>query len=63
MKPLLSCKEVSQLVSQSLDRRLGLVERVQLRLHLAICDGCSNFKKQMVFLRKALPRLAQQSKP
>jgi Putative zinc-finger len=63
MKPLLSCKEVSQLVSQGLDRRLGLVERVQLRLHLAICDGCSNFKKQMVFLRKALPRLAQQSKP
>jgi Putative zinc-finger len=59
MKPLLSCKEVSQLVSQGLERRLGLVERVQLRLHLAICEGCSNFKKHMVFLRKALSRLAQ----
>ena len=63
MRPLLSCKEVSQLVSQGLDRRLGLVERVRLRLHLAICEGCSNFKKHMVFLRKALSRLAQQSKP
>ena len=63
MKPLLSCKEVSQLVSQGLDGRLGLLERVRLRLHLAICDGCSNFKKQMLFLRKALSRLAQQSKP
>jgi predicted anti-sigma-YlaC factor YlaD len=63
MKPLLSCKEVSQLVSQGLDRRVGLVERVRLRLHLAICDGCSSFSKQMQFLRKALSRLAQQSKP
>jgi len=59
MKPLLSCKEVSQLVSQGLDRRLGLVERVRLRIHLAICDGCTNFSKQMLFLRKALSRLAE----
>jgi hypothetical protein len=63
MKPLLSCKEVSQLVSQGLDRRLGWLERTRLRLHLAICDGCTNFNKQMQFLRKALSRLAEQSKP
>jgi len=62
MKPLLSCKEVSRLVSQGLDRRLGWLERARLRLHLAICDGCTNFKKQMQFLRKALSRLAEQSK-
>ncbi|HEV2429994.1 MAG TPA: zf-HC2 domain-containing protein [Burkholderiales bacterium] len=63
MKPLLSCKEVSRLVSQGLDRRLGWLERTRLRLHLAICDGCTNFKKQMLFLRKALSRLAEQPKP
>jgi hypothetical protein len=63
MKPLLSCKEVSQLVSQGLDRRLGWLERARLRLHLLICDGCTNFNKQMQFLRKALARLAEQPKP
>ncbi|HSA89619.1 MAG TPA: zf-HC2 domain-containing protein [Burkholderiales bacterium] len=63
MKPLLSCREVSQLVSQGLDRRLGWLERTRLRLHLLICDGCTNFSKQMQFLRKALARLAEQSKP
>lgn len=63
MKPLLSCKQVSQLVSQGLDRRLGWLERTRLRLHLLICDGCKNFNKQMQFLRKALARLAEQSKP
>jgi hypothetical protein len=56
-KILLSCWEVSHLVSQGLDRPLGLVERVRLRLHLAICEGCSNFNKQMLFLRRALSRL------
>jgi hypothetical protein len=54
---ILSCKEVSRLVSQGLDRRLSLFERLRLRLHLAICDGCTNFKKQMDFLRKAAARL------
>jgi predicted anti-sigma-YlaC factor YlaD len=56
---MLSCKVATHLVSQGLDRRLGLAERVALRLHLAICDGCSNFKKQVAFLRKAMRRLAE----
>ena len=55
---ILSCKEATRLVSQGLDRRLGFGERVALRVHLAICDGCTNFKKQTAFLRKAMQRLA-----
>ena len=58
---MISCKEATRLVSRGLDRRLGLAERVALRLHLAICDGCSHFSKQMLFLRKAMRRLAQSS--
>jgi Putative zinc-finger len=46
------------MVSQGLDRNLGLFERLRLRAHLAICDGCTNFRKQMLFLRKAMARLA-----
>jgi hypothetical protein len=56
---MLTCKEATRLASEGLDRRLGLAERVALRLHLAICDGCSNFKKQVAFLRKAMRRLAE----
>ena len=55
---MLSCKEATRLVSQGLDRRLGLAERVRLRLHLAICDGCTNFREQLAFLREAVTRLA-----
>ena len=58
---MLSSKEVSRLVWQGLDRRLGWFERLRLRLHLAICDGCTNFTEQMAFLRKAIAKLAEQS--
>jgi len=55
---ILSCTEATRLVSQGLDRRLRLAERVTLRLHLAICDGCSHFRKQVLLLRRAVRRLA-----
>ena len=55
---MLSCKEATRLVSQGLDRKLGFAERVRVRLHLAICDGCTNFSKQLAFLRKAVQDLA-----
>ena len=54
---MLSCKEVTRLVSQGLDRRLGFAERVWLRLHLAICDGCTTFARQTRFIRKAVRTL------
>jgi hypothetical protein len=54
---MLTCKEASRLVSEGLDRRLGFFERVGLRLHLAICDGCTNFQRQMAFLRRAVREL------
>jgi hypothetical protein len=45
-------------VSQGLDRRLGVGERLALRVHLLVCDGCTSFRKQVAFLRGALSRLA-----
>jgi hypothetical protein len=55
---MLTCKEAARLVSQGLDRRLGFGERMALRVHLLLCDGCTHFKKQTAFLRKAMARLA-----
>ena len=50
----LSCKDVSHLVSQMNERRLGPFERWTLRLHLAACDACMRFEAQMRFLREAM---------
>ncbi|MEJ2347388.1 MAG: zf-HC2 domain-containing protein [Gammaproteobacteria bacterium] len=56
---MISCKDVSELVSASLDRRLSNWERFKVRTHLMICKGCVNFSKQMKVLRIATRRLAE----
>ena len=50
------CKETSQLLSQAQDRPLGFVERLRMRLHLAICDRCRRVSTQFDFLRAAVRR-------
>ena len=52
----LSCKDASALLSQAQERPLGPYERLKLRLHLSVCDGCSNFLRQLDFMRAALRR-------
>jgi len=56
---MLSCKEVTRLVSQGQDRQLAFGEWVALRLHFVICDGCRNVNRQLRFLRLAVRRLAE----
>jgi predicted anti-sigma-YlaC factor YlaD len=53
----LTCKEASRLVSQGLDRSLGPWDWLRLRVHLAICDACTAFTRQMASLRRAIQRL------
>ncbi len=60
---MLNCKDVTHLVSQSLDRRLSWRERLGVRLHLMICDACARFARQMQFLRAAARRMAQRDEP
>jgi hypothetical protein len=46
------------MLSEGLDRDLSLFERLRLRLHLGICDACTNFKGQMLLLRQAMRKLS-----
>lgn len=54
---MLTCKQASKLVSQSLDRPLTWLEKIQLKLHLLICNPCTQFKRQLNMLRTALQRI------
>ncbi|MBW1775400.1 MAG: zf-HC2 domain-containing protein [Deltaproteobacteria bacterium] len=53
---MLSCKEVSLLVSQSLDRKLPFRQRVAVRMHLIMCKFCSRYKEQLLILKEAAIR-------
>ncbi len=54
---MLSCKEASRLMSEALARKLAVRERLALRLHVAICAGCTRVEKQLAFLRRAVAEL------
>jgi len=54
---MLTCKQASQLISQSLDRDLSLMERFTLRLHLLICRYCLRFNQQLKALRVVFKRM------
>jgi hypothetical protein len=56
---MLSCKEVSLLLSRACDQDLAWRERLAVKLHLLYCRGCSRLGKQLQFLRTAGRRLAQ----
>jgi len=53
---MLTCKEVSKLISQSQDRRLNLVEWLGLRIHFFLCEGCRHFREHLAFIRRACQR-------
>ncbi len=48
---MLSCNEVSRLVSESLDRDLSLGQRLSVRLHLLMCTLCARSRRQIMLLR------------
>jgi len=53
---LLTCRQVSELVSHAQDRQLGWLERWRMQVHLRVCEGCRNFQSQIGFIRRAIHR-------
>ena len=55
---MLNCKEVTEMCSQEMERDLRLQERMSLRMHLLMCSGCNNFRRQMHTMRCAMRHYA-----
>jgi hypothetical protein len=51
-----TCKEVTVLLVAREDRKLPAIERLALRLHLAVCTACPVFERQLLTVRNALQR-------
>jgi hypothetical protein len=54
------CREVTRLVSASMDQRLPFGTRVRIGMHLAMCRFCSGFARQMRLLRQAVRERGEQ---
>ena len=53
---MVSCKEITRLVSESLDRALPFRQRLAVWWHLRLCQLCNRFRRQLLFLRGAIRR-------
>jgi Putative zinc-finger len=49
-----TCRDVVALLVAREDRRLGLADRIALRLHLAACEACPKFERQLLTMRNSM---------
>lgn len=55
-----TCREMTRLLSDAMDRPLPWKTRVKMRLHFLICKWCERYKMQLRFLREAVRRHPEQ---
>jgi hypothetical protein len=56
LRRLPTCKDIAPLMSESMERRLNLRERVVLRLHLWVCVWCDWYLQHLYLMRATLRR-------
>lgn len=50
----LSCLKATELIEKKLNFRLSFTEKLQLSMHKMMCDACSKYEKQSIFLEKGI---------
>jgi hypothetical protein len=54
LRTLQPCQAMVPLMSESFDRRVGLIEQIKLHLHLLVCAWCARYLKQIKLLKQAV---------
>ena len=55
---MLSCKDVTRLISESMDHSLPFGKRAGVRFHLLICRFCARYERQLLLIRETVRRIA-----
>jgi hypothetical protein len=61
MKLMITCEEVSTLLSAEMDIPISTTKRILLRMHLMMCRKCTSVKQQILSMRKVFPGLEDAS--
>jgi hypothetical protein len=54
---MLPCRDVTRLVSQSMDASLPIGKRIGVRIHLLMCKFCARYERQLLLIRATMRRL------
>jgi hypothetical protein len=55
---MLSCKDATRLISQSMDASLPITKRISVRIHLLTCIFCTRYEQQLRLIRETLRRIS-----
>ncbi len=50
----LSCLKATELIEKKLHFKISVREKLQLRMHKMMCNACSNYEKQSIFIEKGI---------
>ena len=53
---MFKCKDISHLISRSMDQKLPLRIRIGIRFHLMMCNLCLRYKKQLELIHKTISK-------
>ena len=56
-----TCKEVTRMASDSMDRKLSLRHKISMKLHFIICEWCLRYFKQLQSMREIAYRHDEQT--
>lgn len=54
---MLTCKQITELVTAYAEGQLGVMDRVRFRLHIATCPNCRSYVRQLQATARALGAL------
>ncbi len=60
---MLTCKQLTELVTEYLERRMSLADRMRFQLHIGMCRHCRAYLRQMRQTIRTLGKLPEESVP
>jgi anti-sigma factor RsiW len=60
---MLTCKEITELVTAYAEGDLRLMDRIRFRLHIGMCRNCRTYVRQLRATAKALGKLPEPEIP
>lgn len=56
---MLSCKKATELIEKRLVVKLTVVEKIQLKMHTAVCSNCSTYESQSDIIENCIAKIHQ----
>ena len=49
-----SCEIVSHKISESMDHKISMVDKIRIQMHLMVCDLCARYRDQLLAIQKMI---------